>query len=134
MHTAQQEIQTAEPYKNIVIMEPFSTCVIKIKSEGERFSPLNYQQLLCELDHAIKTQDYQIICLGDHTSFSLKPIEHGEAFATYIQFDFPVPVAQMEHIEQEIKNQIEGACSLDILAVTDSYRLLLVEKCDISFK
>lgn len=133
MHTSQQGIKISEPDKKNSVMEPFSTCVIRIPSAGERFSPVNYQQLLCELDLALETQDYEIICLGDRKNFSLNPTDHGEAFATYIQFDFPVPVLQ-EQIDQQIRKQVEGACCLDILAATESYRLLLVEKCDISFK
>jgi hypothetical protein len=40
----------------------------------------------------------------------------------------------MEEIEKEIRSQIEGACSIDIIASGKGSRLLQIEKCEISFK
>ena len=114
-------------------MKPFNTCVVKIYSENNNLPQINYKELLCELDYALETKSYDIVCMGDRNAFSIADIKHETEFSTYIQFDFSYPVEKLEQIEEEIREQITGACCIDIIKTTDNYRLLLVEKCDISF-
>lgn len=134
MYTIESGINSQVSDATISVMEPFSSCVVKISSKSEKSSPVNYREVLCELDKALETQSYEIVCMGNQNAFSIADLGQEDKFATYVQFDFPLPVTDLEKIEEEIRLQIDGACSIDTIKSTDRYRLLLVEKCDISFR
>jgi len=129
-----QMFNTISKIENTDNMQPFSTCVVKIHTKNDNSGQINYSDLLCEGDKALDTQSYEIVCMGGQNAFSITDIQRETEFTTYIQFDFPSPVMQLEEIESEIRQQVEGACSIDIIKATDYYRLLLFEKCDISFR
>lgn len=112
-----------------LLREPVSTCVIRIRSKAD-----NYLELLCDLDRAIEAHDYEVVCMGSRDTFSIAEVESAEAFATYIQFNFPSALSLLEDIEEKIRIQAEGACSIDTLVETSRYRLLLVEPCNFSLR
>ncbi|MGQ2985006.1 hypothetical protein [Flavobacterium sp.] len=113
-------------------MEPFSTCVIRIDSKGTYAGKVNYCEVLSELDRAIDTRSYEILCLGEDSSFMIADPDNG--FFTYIQFNFPSPISAFEDIGDMIRLLAGGNCCMDTLRQTEHYRLLLVDECQISFK
>jgi len=115
-------------------MKQFNTCLVKIITQSGKDSGVSLTDLLCELEQAFDQQAYEIVCLSDKDSFTIADIGHGSQFATFIQFNFASPLAESDDINAEIKSQIEGACSIDIISENDYFRLIRIEKCDISFK
>ena len=114
-------------------METFSTCLVKIPNCGGS-APVDLRALLCDIERALDAHTYEILCTGNHNIFSIPDTAHGPGFNTFIQFTFPVQLSRLEEIEKEIRSQIEGACSIDIIASGKGSRLLQIEKCEISFK
>jgi hypothetical protein len=114
-------------------METFSTCLVKIPNCGGS-GPADLRALLCEIEDALDAHSYEIVCTGNQNIFSIPDTAYGPGFNTFIQFTFPVQLSSMEEIEKEIRSQIEGACSIDIIASGKGSRLLQIEKCEISFK
>jgi hypothetical protein len=129
-----KELNASYLHNNIkdIQMETFSTCLVKVL-HCSNDPKATLSELLSELEQAIDSHAYEIVCMGNGHGFSLSDAEYGSGFTTLIQFNFPRPLPGLEAIEQEIRLQIEGACSIDVLQANDHCRLLQIEKCEISF-
>lgn len=108
-------------------MDAYSTCLLKIYCNNNAPN-FNIRELLAEIEEAIDTQDYEIVCLSNQDSFTIAEPGEDEPFATFIRFSFPRRLSQLEQIEQEAKLQLAKACGVEVLQNSTRYRLIRLKK------
>lgn len=108
-------------------MEAFDTCLLKIYY-GDTTSNLEVGELLAEIEAAVDTQHFEIVCLGNQDSFSIAEPGINEPFATFVQFSFPRHLSQLDQIEEAVKLQLKAACGVEVLQGAKRYRLVRLKK------
>jgi hypothetical protein len=126
--------QNAGDTSGQVPMEPVTTCVIKIYCKSDAAGRADYTDILRDLDDAVESQSYEVVCFGDHDHFSISDAALDDRFATFIQFNFTSQLGTQEDIAAKIRKHIAGTCCIDPIHEKSRYRLLLIETCEISFK